>query len=241
MLLLTDYFRYGCNEVTPRQFEEVQALYSNDMIDVFSGGLIYEFTQEPNNYGLVEIEEETGNVKLKEDYLLLKFQFQQLPEWDHLQINFNMKKNTKEAQNRMKASQYSQPRCSETYQNLDVSKVLPKNIADGLIEEGVHIQRGQYVALKDIQLKSGYSYTTPDGKPYSIKGSIQRVVDYSSYSSEPSKKLPKDFENCMYENELINDYDERITTNVDGSSTHILPNLFQTIESWLHKFKKSNT
>ncbi|CAH2352520.1 1,3-beta-glucanosyltransferase Gas4p [[Candida] railenensis] len=235
------FSEYGCNEVTPRQFEEVQALYSNDMIDVFSGGLIYEFTQEPNNYGLVEIEEETGNVKLKEDYLSLKSQFQQLPELDHLQVNLNMKKNAKEAQNRLKASQYSQPRCSETYQNLDVSKGLPKNIADGLIEAGVQIQRGQYVNLKDSQLKSGYSYTTSNGKPYSIKGSIQRVVDYSSYSSDPLKKVPKDFENCMYDNDLIHDYDEEIITNGNGSSIHILPKLLQTIESWLHKFKKSNT
>ena len=49
------FSEYGCNEVLPRNFDEVPVLYTNDMIDVFSGGLVYEFTQEPNNYGLVKV------------------------------------------------------------------------------------------------------------------------------------------------------------------------------------------
>lgn len=47
---------YGCNENTPRTFPEVKSLYSTDMSSVYSGGLVYEYSQEDNNYGLVEIE-----------------------------------------------------------------------------------------------------------------------------------------------------------------------------------------
>ncbi|KAE8152396.1 Glucanosyltransferase-domain-containing protein [Aspergillus avenaceus] len=49
------FSEYGCNEVTPRVFTEVQALYGEEMSQAFSGGLVYEYTQEDNNYGLVKI------------------------------------------------------------------------------------------------------------------------------------------------------------------------------------------
>lgn len=45
---------YGCNTNT-REFQEVAALYSTEMTGVYSGGLVYEYSQEPSNYGLVEI------------------------------------------------------------------------------------------------------------------------------------------------------------------------------------------
>ena len=45
---------YGCNTNT-RQFQEVAALYNTEMTSVYSGGLVYEYSQEPSNYGLVTI------------------------------------------------------------------------------------------------------------------------------------------------------------------------------------------
>lgn len=45
---------YGCNTNT-RDFGEVTALYSTQMTPVYSGGLVYEYSQEASNYGLVEI------------------------------------------------------------------------------------------------------------------------------------------------------------------------------------------
>ncbi|KAK2846364.1 beta-glucanosyltransferase [Arthroderma sp. PD_2] len=45
---------YGCN-LNKRDFSEVKALYSTEMTGVYSGGLVYEYSQEPSDYGLVEI------------------------------------------------------------------------------------------------------------------------------------------------------------------------------------------
>jgi len=46
---------YGCNTVPQRHFTEVEALYGKNMTPVFSGGLVYEYSMEVNNYGLVKI------------------------------------------------------------------------------------------------------------------------------------------------------------------------------------------
>jgi hypothetical protein len=64
---------FGCIEVKPRTFSEVKTLYSTQMTGVFSGGLVYEFTQEPNNYGLVQIDGD--NVTALTDYDNLKKQY----------------------------------------------------------------------------------------------------------------------------------------------------------------------
>jgi hypothetical protein len=45
---------FGCITNT-RQWGEIAALYSKNMTSVYSGGLAYEYTVEPNGYGLVEV------------------------------------------------------------------------------------------------------------------------------------------------------------------------------------------
>lgn len=68
------FSEYGCNKITPRTFTEVGSIYSSPMTGVFSGGLVYEYSEEPNNYGLVTINSD-NSVDLKEDYENLLSQF----------------------------------------------------------------------------------------------------------------------------------------------------------------------
>jgi len=63
---------YGCNTNT-RKFEEVEALYSTKMTGVYSGGLVYEYSEAGNKYGLVEIS--GTDVKTLDDYDALKKAF----------------------------------------------------------------------------------------------------------------------------------------------------------------------
>lgn len=62
---------FGCIDVTPRPFTEVESLFSDDMSSVFSGGLVYEYTEEENKYGLVKLSSD-GKITKKDDYQNLK-------------------------------------------------------------------------------------------------------------------------------------------------------------------------
>jgi len=70
------FSEYGCNEVKPRVFDEVAALYGPQMTSL-SGGLIYEYSQEEADYGLVQINA-NGTVSLRTDYDNLQMQYNQL-------------------------------------------------------------------------------------------------------------------------------------------------------------------
>lgn len=66
---------FGCIKTKPRPFTEIGSIYSTQMSSVFSGGLVYEYSNEDNNYGLVDIESDTTVNKLT-DYNNLKQQYQ---------------------------------------------------------------------------------------------------------------------------------------------------------------------
>lgn len=60
------FSEYGCNAVEPRTFTNVPVLYGPEM-SVLSGGLVYEYSQDVNNYGLVVINS-SSELTLISDY-----------------------------------------------------------------------------------------------------------------------------------------------------------------------------
>ena len=49
------FAEYGCNTVQPRTFSEVLALYGPEMSQVWSGGIVYEWFQEVNDFGMFSL------------------------------------------------------------------------------------------------------------------------------------------------------------------------------------------
>ena len=68
------FAEYGCNVpggAEGRVFEDAEALYSDQMTGVFSGGIVYMYFQETNDYGLVEIDDD-GNASTMKNFDALK-------------------------------------------------------------------------------------------------------------------------------------------------------------------------
>jgi 1,3-beta-glucanosyltransferase GAS3 len=72
------FSEYGCNQPPgqPRVFNEVQALYGTQMTGL-NGGLVYEWSEEANDFGLVTINAD-GSVNILADYDNLQGQYNKL-------------------------------------------------------------------------------------------------------------------------------------------------------------------
>ena len=66
------FSEYGCNNIEPRTFTNVPVLYGPEM-SVLSGGLVYEYSEDTNNFGLVVINS-SSEITLRADYNYLQQQ-----------------------------------------------------------------------------------------------------------------------------------------------------------------------
>lgn len=71
------FSEFGCNVPAPRVFTEISTIYGSQMNGVFSGGIVYEYAQEPNDYGLVNIADD-GSAQIMADYNTLQAQYAKL-------------------------------------------------------------------------------------------------------------------------------------------------------------------
>jgi hypothetical protein len=62
------FSEFGCITNT-RKFTEIATLYSDEMIAVFSGGLVFEYSEEGDGYGIVNISDSTVTTGSQFSYL----------------------------------------------------------------------------------------------------------------------------------------------------------------------------
>lgn len=67
------FSEFGCNVPSPRTFSEIPVTYSGNLTG-FSGGLVYQYTEDTNNFGLVTINSD-GSVTILQDYVNLQSQY----------------------------------------------------------------------------------------------------------------------------------------------------------------------
>lgn len=192
------FSEYGCNAMSPRPFQEIEAVYSSEMTNVFSGGLIYEFSQEPNYFGLVEMDP-NGNVYLLEDFNILRTQYKQYPH------------NISELAEPKKATRPRQ--CLGTYENLNTRDPLPETFATSLISKGINTHRGRYV---NVTTKStSHKIYDVDEVEITVKELNSTEFDMANIP-KPGQvpQLPQ------YDQLRLNDRDESNKHSKNSSHTH---------------------
>ncbi|KAI8337557.1 Glucanosyltransferase-domain-containing protein [Chlamydoabsidia padenii] len=107
---------YGCNLVRPRMFGEVEAVYGSRMTDVWSGGIVYEWTQENNEYGLVKIADG---------------QAQPLADYHHLQTVLKQANPKGIRMDAYQPSLTNNPSCPALSENWKAAVELPPTPSDG--------------------------------------------------------------------------------------------------------------
>lgn len=165
------FSEYGCNEVRPRLWQEVTALYSDDMTHVFSGGLIYEFSQEKNDYGLVEIKA-NGDAQVNAEFEALEEVFSEIPE--EIQIPAKTKKVTRPTT------------CKPTkeYKYITANNTLPATLGASLIENGVDSKKfktGSILDVKAVKTTTKYKLLNSQG------GALNDAVIDTDGAENPKK------------------------------------------------------
>jgi 1,3-beta-glucanosyltransferase GAS3 len=157
------FSEYGCNDPQPRYFDEVPSLYGPKMTEL-SGGLVYEWSQEPSDYGLISINS-NGNAKLLADYNVLR------AKYDTLDIDLIRHANST-------ATSLEPPQCDSSLISsdgfsTDFDVPQPPPGADALINNGVRnpptgrivkvtqtvvsytVQQTNGAQIKDLQIRPG--------------------------------------------------------------------------------------
>lgn len=162
------------------------------MLEVFSGGLVYEFTQEENNYGLVKINSD-GNVQLLDDFFHLLKQFNSLSEISiHLVVE-SIKKNSINTQDIFNQKKHTIPECKKNYLNIEVNNNQPIANLEASLGKKVDVVPGKFLNYTKNHLTSNKKYFTPKGELYDTEPKIKtlnndRKIENKSQNSVSVKR-----------------------------------------------------
>ncbi|OAA46341.1 1,3-beta-glucanosyltransferase Gel2 [Metarhizium rileyi] len=138
------FSEYGCIEPSTRYWNETRAMYSDKMTTAFSGGVVYEWTMEANNYGLVSLKGSTLNIL--GDYNRLKEAWATI-DWKSVQ--------TQKAANK----DITPPNCAKSLLtndgfNSNFTAPAPPPGVQALIDNGISPKpSGQIVQISDYNVK----------------------------------------------------------------------------------------
>jgi hypothetical protein len=171
------FSEYGCREIRPRVFDEVSALYGLQMTPYLSGGVVYEYTQEANDYGLVILNSD-GSAELKTDY-------------DNLQTQFNKLDFSALQKEEANGTAESAPKCvaklisKSGFPTNFTIPVTPK-IAAGLINTGIKSpNNGKIITVSN--LKVSQTVKASDG---TVMTGLEVTPIANGKSNTPSGKTP---------------------------------------------------
>ncbi|QUC16547.1 uncharacterized protein UV8b_00788 [Ustilaginoidea virens] len=138
------FSEYGCIKPAPRYWNETRAIYGANMTAVFSGGVVYEWTQEDNGYGLVSVN--GSDLNILGDYNRLKAAWATI-DWKTVQSQKAEKKDV------------SPPKCSTsllTQKGFDTNFTAPAPPpgVQKLIDSGISPKpSGKIVKISDYNVK----------------------------------------------------------------------------------------
>lgn len=151
------YSEFGCNTPSPRVFTEIGTIYGPQMMGTFAGGVVYEWAQEDNNYGLAECNDD-GTVTLLSDYHTLHDQYSK--------IDFNKIQSVKAVSKKVTPPECKASLIKEKGFNNNFTLPAPPPGAQKIIDDGVSPKpSGKIIDISDYSVN--HKVTDVDGKTLS--------------------------------------------------------------------------
>ena len=184
------FSEFGCNEVTPRLFEEIEPMFSPLMFTTFSGGLVYEYSLEPNKYGLVKIDESKKSIKILEDFKTLKKMYHTVntPTPEEVAHELANADNPNSFKKITKASE-----CDSEYENIEITKQPSNAIGKEFIDHGVDlIHSPSFIELESEDMHSTeYKVYDVDGKKEYLSVDEMRINETINISEITDYELER--------------------------------------------------
>lgn len=141
---------YGCNTDSPRTFDEVDDGVYGQLLKTVSGGLVYEFTNEANNYGLVDVDGEKMTVR--QDLLNLQKQYAKISLPNTTESDISVTESPKCSASLVNSKRSLSRRSDDGSGSFNTSFTLPECPASSMLKNGGgNTNIGKIVSVSNTQ------------------------------------------------------------------------------------------